>query len=54
MFLEIISSIGFLGDDQLSKMMPYPEFHGSLDEDVVSFLENLELTCISNHIVDDE
>ena len=34
-------------------MMPYPEFHGSLDEDVVSFLENLELTCISNHIQDD-
>ena len=34
-------------------MMPYPEFHGSSDEDVVSFLENLELTCISNHIQDD-
>ena len=33
-------------------MMPYPEFHGSSDEDVVSFLENLELTCISNHIQD--
>ena len=33
-------------------MMPYLEFHGSSDEDVVSFLENLELTCISNHIQD--
>ena len=33
-------------------MMPYLEFHGSSDEDVVSFPENLELTCISNHIQD--
>ena len=33
--------------------MPYLEFHGSSDEDVVSFLENLELTCINNHIQDD-
>ena len=34
-------------------MMPYLDFHGSSDEDVVSFLENLELTCINNHIQDD-
>ena len=34
-------------------MMPYQEFHGSRDEDVVSILENLQLTFISNHIQDD-
>ena len=34
-------------------MMPYPEFYGSSNKDVVYFLENLELTCIRNHIQDD-
>ena len=31
-------------------MMAYPQFNGGRDDDVVSFLENLELACISNHI----
>ena len=30
----------------------YPEFHGAEGEDVIQFLENLEVSCISNHITD--
>ena len=30
----------------------YPEFHGVEGEDVVQFLENLEVSCISSHIID--
>ena len=28
----------------------YLEFHGSKDEDVENFLENMELACITNHV----
>lgn len=31
---------------------PYPGFHGAAREDVMLFLENLEMASISNHIVD--
>ena len=30
----------------------YPEFHGSSHEDVVEFLEKMEIACISNQIQD--
>lgn len=30
----------------------YPEFHGRSGEDIVAFLEQMEVACISNHIVD--
>ena len=30
----------------------YPEFHGSSHEDVVEFLEKMEVACISNQIQD--
>ena len=31
----------------------YPEFHGQVGEDVLMFLEGMEVVCISNHIVDE-
>ncbi len=30
----------------------YPKFHGNTGEDVLGFLEQMEVACISNHIVD--
>ena len=32
---------------------PYPEFHGEENEDVENFLEQMELACITNHVVDE-
>lgn len=32
---------------------PYPEFHGGENEDVEDFLEQMELACITNHVVDE-
>ena len=32
----------------------YPEFHGKKHEDVVDFLEKLEIACITNHVVIEE
>ncbi len=46
-FLEVVKQ-GFVKD--CKRMMSYPQFNGGPDEDVVFFLENLELACISNHI----
>ena len=31
-------------------MMTYPEFLGAPNEDVVDFLEKMEVACISNHV----
>ena len=31
-------------------MMSYLEFSGALNEDVVDFLEKMEVACISNHV----
>ena len=30
----------------------YPEFHGKKGEDVEQFLEEVEVACITNHVVD--
>ena len=30
----------------------YPEFHGKKGEDVEQFLEQMEVACITNHVVD--
>lgn len=38
---------------QVFKMYPYPEFHGRESEDVVDFLEQMELAYITNHVVDE-
>lgn len=35
-------------------MMSYPEFFGSPNEDVIDFLERMELACISNHVVNEK
>ena len=32
---------------------PYPEFHGKENEDVENFLEQMELACITNHVVNE-
>ena len=32
----------------------YPEFHGKKHEDVVDFLEKLEIACITNQVVIEE
>ena len=32
----------------------YPKFHGRKDEDVVDFLEQMEIACINNHVVHEE
>lgn len=32
------------------KMMSYPKFAGVSNEDVVDFLEKMEVACISNHV----
>ena len=32
---------------------PYPEFHGEENEDIEDFLEQMELACITNHVVDE-
>ena len=53
MFVRRNSTLGYCGKKIIVvKMMSYPKYHGSLDKGVISFLENLELTCISNHIQD--
>ena len=31
-------------------MMTYPDFSGASNEDVVDFLEKMEVACISNHV----
>ena len=33
-------------------MFSYPEFNGTKGEDIFSFLEQMEVACISNHIVE--
>ena len=33
-------------------MFSYPEFSGTKGEDIFSFLEQMEVACISNHIVE--
>ena len=32
---------------------PYPEFYGRENEDVENFLEQMELACITNHVVNE-
>ena len=32
---------------------PYLEFYGGEDVDVENFLEQMELACITNHVVDE-
>ena len=42
-FSEVVADCGQI----VSMMMAYLQFHGGRDEDMVAFLENLELACIS-------
>ena len=35
---------------QIVMAFSYPKFHGRRDEDIVDFLEKMEVACISNHV----
>ena len=59
LFLSIPTVFGAPTEEQFLKYLQfamgfdYPEFGGGSSEDVQNFLEQMEIACISNHILDE-